>query len=327
MQHFPITRRTFAVGLGCTTLGAALPVLAQVDWPSRAIRLIAPSAAGGATDTVGRILGRFMEQQLKQPVVTEAKPGAGAVLGAQYVKQAAPDGYTYLISGSSTHSANPFLFARLPYDPQKDFVNVGMVGFIPAIGLARKGAGIHSIADLVRLAKERPGKITYGYATSSSQVPPAMIQVRANIDLLGAAYKSLAQIITDLAGGTIDFAFLDIMSAAPAMQNPNIVSFASTSPRRLPHLPDVAPVAETIPGFEIQSWIGIAAPAGTPTEVVQRMNAVLNASLANAEVHGSLEKLGMSVQPMAVPELAAFVEADRKRWGEWVRIAKIEPIT
>jgi tripartite-type tricarboxylate transporter receptor subunit TctC len=312
-------------------IAGALPfvsgnAIAQADpWPSRPIKLVAPSAPGGATDSVGRILGRFIEAQLKQPVVVDAKPGAGAAVGAQFVKNSPADGYTFLISGSSTHSANPLLFSKLPYDPQKDFRDVGMVGFIPAIGMVHKSSAIRSTADLIRLARAQPGKISYGYATSSSQVPPAIIKSRANLDLLGAAYKSLAQIITDLAGGTIDLAFLDIMSAQPALQNPNIVAFATTSPQRLASMPGVPTVGEALPGFEVQSWIGIAAPVDTPTPIVEKMSAAVRAALADPGVRGSLEKLGMTVHPMGPQDLTDFITADRKRWAEWVRVARIEP--
>lgn len=319
-------RRLCTALFACAFAVTATSAFAQADaWPNRPIKLVAPSAPGGATDSVGRILGRFMEQQLKQPVVVETKPGAGAVIGALAVKTSPADGYNFLISGSSTHSANPFLFAKLPYDPQKDFRDVGMVGFIPAVGMVHKSSSIRSTADLIKQAKASPGKISYGYATSSSQVPPAIIKARADIDLLGAAYKSLANIITDLLGGTIDFAFLDIMSAGPALQNPNIVGFAITSPQRVAGLPNVPAVAEALPGFEVQSWIGIAAPADTPTPIVEKMNAVMRQALSDPGVRGALEKLGMTVQPMAIQELTDFVAADRKRWAEWVRISKIEP--
>jgi tripartite-type tricarboxylate transporter receptor subunit TctC len=320
-------RRVFAAAvLACALPCIAGNAIAQADnWPSRPIKLVAPSAPGGATDSVGRILGRYMEPILKRPVVVDARPGAGAVLGSQFVKNSPPDGYTFLISGSSTHSANPFLFAKLPYDPQKDFRDVGMVGFIPAIGMVHKSSPIRSSADLIRIARENPGKLTYGYATSSSQVPPAIIKARASVDLLGAPYKSLAQIITDLAGGTIDFAFLDIMSASPALQNPNFVAIATTSLQRLPAMPNVPTVAEALPGFEIQSWIGLAAPVDTPTPIVEKMNALLRQALADPGVKSSLERLGMTVQAMSIQELTDFSSADRKRWGEWVRIAKIEP--
>jgi tripartite-type tricarboxylate transporter receptor subunit TctC len=323
----PVRRRLCAAAF----IAGALPLATSIAWgqadawPSRPIKLVAPSAPGGATDSVGRILGRFMEAQLKQPVVVDAKPGAGAAVGAQFVKNSPADGYTFLISGSSTHSANPLLFSKLPYDPQKDFRDVGMVGFIPVIGMVHKSSTIRSTADLIRYAQANPGKLSYGYATSSSQVPPAIIKSRAGIDLLGAPYKSLAQIITDLAGGTIHFAFLDIMSAGPALQNPNIVAFATTSPQRLGSLPGVPTVAEALPGFEVRSWIGIAAPVDTPTSIVEKMSAALRAALADPGVRGSLEKLGMTVQPMSPQELTDFTTADRRRWAEWVRMANISP--
>jgi tripartite-type tricarboxylate transporter receptor subunit TctC len=318
-------RTALTITLAATLAGIAGPAVAQADnWPSRPIKLVAPSAPGGATDIVGRILGRYLEQQLKQPIVVEAKPGAGAALGAQYVKTSLPDGYTFLISGSSTHSANPWLFKRLSYDPDKDFRDVAMVGFIPAIGMVNKSLPIRSAADLISYAKAHPAKLNYGHATSSSQVPPAIISARAGIQMTDVPYKSLGQIITDLAGGTLDFAFLDVMSATPALQNPAIVAIATTSPRRLPGLPAVPTVAEALPGFEVQSWIGIAAPADTPVAIVEKMSRAMRDALADEEVRASLERLGMTVAPMTPHELTAFVAADRKRWGEWVKLAKIE---
>ena len=200
-----------------------------------------------------------------------------------------------------------------------------MVGFIPAIGMVHKSSTIRSTEDLIRYAKANAGKLSYGHATSSSQVPPAIIKSRANIDAVAVPYKSLGQIITDLAGGTLDFAFLDVMSASPALQNPNIVAIATTSLQRLPSLPNVPTVAEALPGFEVQSWIGIAAPIDTPTAIVDKFNAVLRDALADPGVRGQLERLGMTVRAMSVAELTEFVVADRRRWVEWVRIAKIEP--
>ena len=323
--------RTFTARLLNISCVAALfvsgmgTVSAQSDsWPSRPIKLVAPSATGGATDLVGRILGRFLEQELKQAIIVEAKPGAGAVLGAQFVKTSLPDGYTFLISGSSTHSANPWLFSKLPYDPEKDFRDVGMVGYISAIGLVNKALPVRSVAELIQYAKANPGKLNYGHATSSSQVPPALIAARAELQMTAVPYKSLAQIITDLAGGTLDFAFLDVMSASPALQNPAIVAIATTSPQRLPLLKDVPAVSEALAGFEVQSWIGIAAPAEAAQSIIDKMSAALAAALRDSGVRASLERLGMTIQSMTPDQLTAFVTADRKRWGEWVKLAKIE---
>jgi len=318
-----------ALGLPAAALLAAGPgqSFAQSGaWPARPIKLIAPSAPGGATDTVGRMLSRHLEKSLGQSIVVEAKPGAGTIIGVESVKNAAPDGYTLLISGSSTHSANPYLYAKLPYDPGKDFQDVGMVGFIPAIGLVRASLGVRTTAELIAYAKKNPGRLNYGYATSSSQVPPALLMARAQIETVGVAYKSLSQIITDLAAGTIDYAFLDIMSAAPALQNKAIVPFATTSQQRATTLPDVAPVADVLPGYEVRSWIGIATPAGTPDGVIDKLNIALGAALKDASTRQALERLGMTVQAFSRSEMASFAKADRQRWAEWVRLAKIEPI-
>lgn len=296
-----------------------------VDWPTRAVTLVAPSAPGGATDSVGKILGRYLENYFHQPVVVVTKPGAGATIGAAYVRSASPDGYVLLISGSSTHSANPFLFKALSYDPAKDFRDVGMVGFIPAIGLVRSSLPIRSAGDLIAYAQAHPGELSYGHATSSSQVPPAIIATSADIDVLGAAYKSLSQIMTDIAGGIIDFAFLDIMSAQPALKLKEIAPFAVTSPQRDPMLPDVPAVAEALPGFEVRSWIGIAAPAKTPDEIVEKLSVALNEALADPPTRAALQRLGMTVHPMSVAQMGAFTRADRERWRGWVKLAKIQP--
>jgi tripartite-type tricarboxylate transporter receptor subunit TctC len=237
----------------------------------------------------------------------------------------APDGYVLLISGSSTHSANPFLFKSLSYSPAEDFRDVGMVGFIPAVGLVRSSLPIRSAGDLIAYAKTHPGKLSYGHATSSSQVPPAIIAAKADIDILGAAYKSLSQIIVDIAGGTIDFAFLDIMSAQPALKLKEIAPFAVTSPARDPSLSEVPTVAEALPGYEVRSWIGIAAPAGTPDVVVEKLSEGLNKALEDEQTKTALERLGMTVHPMSVAQMGDFTRADRERWRDWVKLAKIQP--
>lgn len=332
MRSYSWSGRSWRCGglaIACAAILASAASTSQAagaaNWPDRPITLVAPSAPGGATDSVGKILGRYLEAYFHQPVVVVTKPGAGATIGAAYVRSAAPDGYVLLISGSSTHSANPYLFKALSYDPVSDFRDVGMVGFIPAVGLVRSSLPIRSAGDLIAYAKAHPGKLSYGHATSSSQVPPAIIAANANIDILGAAYKSLSQIITDIAGGTIDFAFLDIMSAQPALKLKEIAAFAVTSPKRDPTLPDIPAVSEALPGYEVRSWIGIAAPAQTPDEVVEKLSAGLNKALGDASTQAALQRLGMTVQAMSVAEMGEFTRADRERWKAWVKLANIQP--
>ncbi len=293
-------------------------------WPDKPIRLVVPSATGGAADFVGRTFGRFLEQRISQPVIIENKPGAGGIIGAETVKNAAPDGSTFLLSGSSTQAANASLYRKLPYDPAKDFAEIGIFGLFPNIAVVKPGSPLTSIEEIIRQARVRPNGVTYGYYSSSSQVPPALIQSRAQVELVGASYKNITQIITDIAAGVIDFAFLDALSAAPALSG-LLTPIAVTSPDPFPNLPGVPTVSRTLPGFEVQSWLGLSAPAATPAGIVDRMNAFVRAATLDATLQAALLKQGMTVRQSTAAEHSAFAAAERERWAEWVRLAKITP--
>ncbi|MFN0164433.1 MAG: Bug family tripartite tricarboxylate transporter substrate binding protein [Burkholderiales bacterium] len=311
--------------LAVATVLATGSVLAQSDWPNKPIRIIVPSAAGGAADFTSRTFGRYLEAQTKQPVVIDNRAGAGGIVGTEAAKNAPGDGYTYLLSTNSTHAANVSLFAKLPYDPQKDFEAVGMFGSFATVAMVKQGSALRSIADVVQYARANPGKLTFGYYSSSSQVPPELLKARTNIEMTGAPYKNITQIVTDLGGGVVEFAFLDMLSAAPALQSGRMTPIAVTAPTRLASLPNVPAVAETIPGYEVEGWIGLTAPAGTPRAVIERMNALIAGALADPAIKGALEKQGMNPRVMRADELKTFIAADQKRWAEWVRLAKIPP--
>ena len=304
---------------------AASAAHAQSDWPAKPVRIIVPSAPGGAADFTARTFGRYLEAQLKQPVVIENRAGAGGVLGTEAAKNAPADGYTYLLSTNSTHAANVSLFAKLPYDPQKDFDAVGMFGTFATVAMVKQGSTLRSIPELVQYARANPGKVTFGYYSSSSQVPPELLKARAGIEMTGASYKNITQIITDLAGGIVDFAFMDMLSAAPALQSGRMTPIAVSSPARLASLAGVPAVAEAIPGYEVEGWLGLTAPAGTPPAVIARISALVAAAVADPAVKAALEKQGMNPRVMRADELKAFMVADQKRWAEWVRLAKIAP--
>jgi tripartite-type tricarboxylate transporter receptor subunit TctC len=322
-HHQPLSRRRYLAFTAATVLSATgVAARAQPDWPNRPIKIIVPSAAGGAADFTARAFARYAEQSLKQPVVVENKPGAGTIIGAEAVKNAAADGYTFLLSGSSTQAANPSVFVKLPYDPAKDFEEIGLFGVFPMVCLVKPGSRLKSVADIIEQA--RSSKLSYGYYSSSSQIPPELMRERTGIQLIAAPYKNITQIITDLAGGVIDFAFPDALSAAPALRG-LLTPIAVTSPERYPQLPNVPTVAETIPGFEMQSWLGLSARAGTPPAVVKHMGDLVRAATADASVRDALMNQGMAVRQSSPQEQAAFVAADRKRWAEYVRIAKIKP--
>lgn len=298
---------------------------AQEAWPSRPLRIIVPSAAGGAADFTARLLARFLEPRLGQPVVAENRPGAGGVIGTEATKNAAADGYTLLLSTNSTHGANPSLYRRLPYDPARDFAAVALFGSYPMIAMVKRGSRLGSIAALVAAAKARPGQIFFGYYSSSSQVPPELLKAATGIEIAGASYRNITQILTDLAGGQFDFAFLDALSAAPALQGEALVPIAVTAPQRLARLPQVPTVAETVPGFAIEGWFGLTAPAGTPAPVVARLESLCAEAMADAAMREALERQGLTVGFLGARDFESFMAADRRRWADWVRIAGIQP--
>ena len=319
----PSIRNPSILALAAALLGGG--VHAQSDWPAKPVRIIVPSAPGGAADFTARTFARFLETQVKQPVVIENRAGAGGVIGTEAAKNAAADGYTYLLSTNSTHAANVSLFVKLPYEPQKDFDAVGMFGTFATVAMVRQGSALRSIPDVIQYARANPGKLTFGYYSSSSQVPPELLKARAGIEMTGASYKNITQIVTDLAGGIVEFAFLDMLSAAPALQSGRMTPIAVTSPARLASLPGVPTVAEAIPGYEVEGWLGLTAPAGTPRAVIERVSALAAAAVADPAVKAALEKQGMSPRTMRADELKVFMAADQKRWAEWVRLAKIAP--
>jgi tripartite-type tricarboxylate transporter receptor subunit TctC len=318
-------RRRTLLGAGLAAPWLANPAEAQGEWPSRAVRIIIPSAAGGAADFVGRTLGRFFEARLRQPVVVDNRPGAGGITGTEASKLAAPDGYSFLVATNSTHAANEFLYRRLPYDPVRDFAHVGLLGTYPTICVVPADAPYRSIPALVAQARAHPGRLFFGYYSSSSQVPAALLKARAEIDVTGAAYRNITQIVPDLIGGQIHFAFLDSLSAAPALQSGRVLPIAVSAPRRTAQNPELPTVAESIPGFVVEGWFGLTAPAGTPRPVLARMQDLLRDAVADPAVAAALTRQGLTPGFATGEAMDGFLVEDRARWREWVRIAGIQP--
>jgi tripartite-type tricarboxylate transporter receptor subunit TctC len=260
-----------------------------------------------------------------QPVVIENRPGAASIIGAQVVKDSAPDGYTFLSSGMSTQAANPVLYTNLPYDPKRDFEEIGMFGLFPMIGLVRKDGPLRSVADIVSYAKANPDKLTFGHHAASSLVPVELIKARAGVAIRAVPYKNVTDISMNVAQGVIDFAFIDALSAAPALRSGLLVPIAVTTSKRFHALPEVPAVAETLPGYSMDGWLGLSAPAGTPKPILDRMNVLLRNALAEPEIKESFESRGLIPNAVTIEEQKAWVVADRERWVEWAGIAKIEP--
>ncbi|HSW16849.1 MAG TPA: tripartite tricarboxylate transporter substrate-binding protein [Ramlibacter sp.] len=327
-RSFP-RRRSAVRACLMAALALALPLAAvaqQDNWPTRPIRIITPTTPGSSTDYFPRTLGRYILAKSGQSVVVENKPGGSTVIGAELAKNAAPDGYTFFVSSVSSHSANPALFAKLPYDPARDFVEVGMFSIFPFMAVVHKDSAHKSISDVIAAAKAKPGKLTCGYSTAASRVPCELLKARGGLDIVTVSYKSAPQVLGDLAAGVIDFTILDIMSASAGIKGGLLRPIGVTSPARSPQYPDVKAVAEALPGFEYEGWAGLSAPAGTPPAVLERMSRFVREALAEADFRNGIEQTGAHIRVTTPAEQLDYVIADRKRWKEWVRVANIPPI-
>jgi tripartite-type tricarboxylate transporter receptor subunit TctC len=312
----------------CSLLvGAPTLVHAQQDnWPTRPIKIIAGVSPGSSTDLLARTFGRYLSERTGQPVIVDNKPGGNAIIGAEAAKNSAPDGYTFYMGSVSTQSANPAAYAKLPYDPQKDFVEVGMFMEFPYFVVVRKDSKYESIDDIVAAAKANAKPVSCGYSTIGSRLPCEMLKVRAGVDIVVAAYKSTPPVLQDVAAGVIDFTIIDSTSATIAMKGGLIKVIGVTTAKRLPMLSHVKTVAESFPGFVHEGWTGLTAPAGTPPRIVERMNAYMREALEKPALREAIEGSGALVRVHSVQQQAAYVRADQERWKKLLRDTKIPPM-
>ncbi|NYT37609.1 tripartite tricarboxylate transporter substrate binding protein [Allopusillimonas soli] len=303
----------------------AMPVHAQ-EWPgTQPVTLIVPSSPGGAADMTARTIAKFLSDKAGVSTIVEDKPGAGGIIGTAAVKDAAADGHTFLISTNSTQSANQFLYKKLPYDPVKDFVNVGMIGKFGTVAVVAPDSRIDKLADLVALAKEKPDDTFYGYYSSSSHVPSELFKEYAGVNAQGASYKNITHILTDLRGGLIQFAFVDYLTARGQIANKALKPIAVTGAQRNPLWPDVPTTDSDYPGFIVEGWLGLSAPAGTPAPIVEKMNDYLAQAAQDKTTHDTLSSFGLQPESMDVQAFGQFVREDTQRWKKWIATAKIQP--
>jgi tripartite-type tricarboxylate transporter receptor subunit TctC len=310
-------------------LSAALSSLAAAAaYPERPVTLVVPFPPGGATDVIARIVAKDLGQRLGQAVVVDNKAGAGTVIGAGFVAQSPADGYTLLISSNTTFTVNPALRPKLPYDPQKSFEGVGILGTSPLVLLANPAVPARTVKDVVAMAKAKPGKLSYGSfgAGTTSHIAGEMFKLAAGIDLLHVAYKGSAPAMTDLIGGQVQFTFDTNVAALPMLQAGKVKAIAVTSAKRSPSMPDVPTIAESgYPGFEMVPWVTIVAPRGLPQPVQKALGKALADTMADAAVRGSLQKAGLDVAPEAGSAYDQRVAQELPLLRAYVYKAKIQP--
>jgi tripartite-type tricarboxylate transporter receptor subunit TctC len=311
--------------LGFLALVAALPAAAQ-DWPSKPLRIIVPSAAGDGSDTAARVIGEKLAESLKQAVVIENIGGAGGVVGTQAAARAAPDGYTFIMGNAGSHGINAAVYPKLSYDPVADFLPISVVFRAPNIFVATPGLGVKSLAELVALAKSKPGALNYasGGNGSSAHLNAEYLKLLTGIDVKHVPYRGASPALNDLVAGHVQFMSVNLPPALPLVKAGNLVPLAVTTLERSPQLPDVPTVAESgFAGYETVAWFGLLAPKGTPEPVIKRMHAAIAAACALPDVRQKLEGLGGSVICNTPEAFGTAMRADVERWKKVSTAAQI----
>ena len=326
MPNFRV-RRTLAVAI-LALPAAALPfgALAADNYPSRPIRLVVPFAAGSGTDAVARITAKELGDALGQNVVVDNRPGANGAIAAELVAQAAPDGYTLFMTTNTTHSANPSLMKKLPYDPIKDFTPVARMGNLPFMLVINPKLPVKTVAELIAYAKAHPG-MSYASGNSTGIVSGATLGRMANIDLLHVPYKSTPPAMTDVIAGQVPMMFVDVAAGIANVKAGKMRALAVTTAQRSRLLPDLPPLADTpeLKGFDITSWNGVFAPAKTPQPIVERLNRELSKIATSKDVAPKFEALGFEAFGQTPQQFAGFVGSELVKWNRLVKDAGIQP--
>jgi tripartite-type tricarboxylate transporter receptor subunit TctC len=305
--------------------GALLALGAHAQpWPSKPVKMVVPFTAGGSTDTVARIMGEKLGVRLGQPFVVDNKAGAGGALGSDFVAKSPADGYTLLVGTSSTMAIAPWVYTKLPYNPTRDFAPVTLLGIADIIVVVNSELPIRNTQQLLDYARANPGKLTFasGGNGSISHLLGEYFKSMAKVDMLHVPYKGDAQMVTDLLGGQVNLAFGTAVAWLPHIKSGKVAAIAVTNPKRSTTLTDLPTLNESgVPGYEAVQWFGIAAPAGTPREVVQRLNAEIKAILAMPDVQKRFVELGFDVVGDSPDEFAQFLRAENAKWKKIAEIA------
>jgi len=302
---------------------AALPLFAGAqNYPSRPVRLVVPFPAGGTTDILARAIAQKLSEGLGQQFVVDNRPGAGGNIGADIVAKSPPDGYTLLMGTVGTQAINVSLYAKMPYDAAKDFAPVVLVAGVPNILVVNPSVPVHTVAELIKLAKEKPGAINFASSGNGTSIHLSgeLFKVMTGVQMSHVPYKGSAPALTDLIGGQVQLMFDNLPSALPHVKAGKLRAVAVTSAKRAPALPDVPTIAESgVPGFEATSWFGILAPAGTPRDIVTKINAEANKALQSAEMKEKLLSQGAEAAGNSPEFFGDYIRSETVKWAKVVK--------
>jgi tripartite-type tricarboxylate transporter receptor subunit TctC len=307
------------LALACAVV--APQVIAQA-WPTKPVKWVVPFAPGGTTDILARTIGEKLAVALGQPVIVENKPGAGGGLGADFVAKSAPDGYTVLGGTISTNAINATLYKELPYDPVKDFVPITLIARVPNMLVVNNDVPAKTVAELIALMKKNPGKYTFASSGNgtSQHLSGELFKGMAGVDMQHIPYKGSPPALQDVMGGSVTMTFDNITTAWPLAKGGKLRALGVTTARRSPAAPEVPTIAEAgVTGYEIGSWQGVFAPAGTPPAIVKRLNAEIVKIINLPEVQEKLLVLGAEPVGNSSEEFTVFVKAEVVKWGDVVK--------
>jgi tripartite-type tricarboxylate transporter receptor subunit TctC len=316
--------------LKLAALAAALPVASRLaiaqSYPTRPLRIVIGYPAGGSTDLIARIMGRWLSERLGQPVVIENKPGAGTNLATQTVVNAPPDGYTLLFTVAS-NAINVSLYDTLPFNYLRDIVPVAGLAELPLVVEVNPSLPARTVAEFIAYAKANPGRIniaSFGAGTIA-HLAIELIKGTTGIDMVHVPYRGGAPMVTDLLAGQVQAAIDALPNSLPHIQRGAVRALALLPTTRTPALPDLPTIGETLPGFEVSTWSGIGVPRGTPLEIIERLNREINAGLANPEIKARFADVGGTPLVFSPAEFAKVIAADTEKWARVVKTSGVRP--
>ena len=325
------------IGLGVCSRALSLALVAGIfllqpslsgaqGYPARPIKLVVPFPAGGSTDVIARLVGQRLGDAVKMAVVIDNKPGAGSILGTDFVAKAAPDGYTLVVAANPAIAPGPLMRSGMPYDPVRDFVHIALLGTFPNGFVVRADHPAKTMAEFITMARAKPGAINYASAGvgSSGFLSGELLKQMAGINMVHVPYKGSAPAITDMIGGQIDAMFESLVTATSYIRAGKLRLLAVTSERRMKNFPDVPTMNEVVPGVSGGAWFGISAPAKTPPEIVQRLEGELQTILNAPDIQNRLLELGMTPLPLTGADYVSFIQGENRKWGPVIKAGSIK---
>lgn len=309
-----------------TACAAGLDRQAVESYPSKPIRFIVPYAPGGPTDILARVLGRKLSERWGQQLIIDNRGGANGAIAAELAAKSVPDGYTLFLGNAGVLTTNPALYTKLPYDAEKDFAPVTLIAAAPLLLVVHPSLGIKTVPELVNLAHSRPGRLTFGSggAGGVAHLAGELLNFMTGIKTVHVPYKGAAPAMTDLLGGQVDFTFTSTVAAIPNVKAGKLIGVAVTTRRRSLSLPNVPAIAESIPGYEVRPWYGVLVPAGTPRQIVDKLNQELAAVVRNQELVQRLAADGGEVVGESPEEFARTITREIAMWAKLAREAHLK---